>query len=199
MVTFMLMFFYCFCNSLCGVSVFVLAININCCGKLCGVQFIFRVDCKCGKNIIYNKRVLRYTTTAAVRSVCVFFFVCFSWRSVQHVDVVTAPNIVASHAPCTTTTLHDDQKVTRCLVEVMLIAHILFFGLLCCHLFMVHRCLELQYTRRVIKKMLPFNFGEDHEVRVLFKTMARDTIQMSAERTRHIIAEMYAATKKVRS
>ena len=50
----------------------------------------------------------------------------------------------------------------------------------------------------VIKKLLPFNFGEDKETLVFHKTLAKDAPAMSVERTKHIIVEMYAATKAVR-
>lgn len=47
--------------------------------------------------------------------------------------------------------------------------------------------------------MMPLTFGEDEDVLIFLRTLARDAPLMSVERTRHIIVEMYAATKTVRS
>jgi len=61
------------------------------------------------------------------------------------------------------------------------------------------RTLELQFVRCLVKKFLPINYGESHEVRVFWRALAKDAPTMCAERTKHVIVEMYAATKAVRA
>ena len=52
--------------------------------------------------------------------------------------------------------------------------------------------------RLLIKKMLPFDFATDEDFRILVGSMSEYFPRLSPRRVRHVIVEMYAATKKVR-
>ena len=59
--------------------------------------------------------------------------------------------------------------------------------------------LELKYIRLLVKKLLPLNFAEDPEWRTLMQGCEKITFPpLSVERVKHIIVEMYEATKQVR-
>ena len=51
--------------------------------------------------------------------------------------------------------------------------------------------------RLMVKKLLPFALVEDKEFRVLFQACTKDFPMLSVERVRHIMVEMYSATKAV--
>ena len=59
--------------------------------------------------------------------------------------------------------------------------------------------MEVQYLRVLVTKLLPLNFAEDQEFRILMQGCAKMSFPpLGAERVKHIIVEMYEATKQVR-
>ena len=62
------------------------------------------------------------------------------------------------------------------------------------------RSLEMQYMRLLVSRLLPMDFAEDTEWRILQQAHGKASFPpLNAERVHHLIVEMYDATKQVRA
>ena len=62
----------------------------------------------------------------------------------------------------------------------------------------LHRSLEIQYMRILVKKLLDYNFSEDTEWRIMAEANPKLILPtLSTERVKHVLVEMYQATKQV--
>lgn len=52
--------------------------------------------------------------------------------------------------------------------------------------------------RVLVKMLLPLTFAENHEVHILHQLCTKDFPTITVETTRHIMVEMFIATKEVR-